>query len=311
VAEIVTPERRVIAPRRFGRWARPSSETLTAFLFLSPNIFGFLVFTALPVLLALVLSMFDWDLLLGAKFVGLDNFRRLFTLDDVFQASFRNTVVFTVVSVPLSVCIGLGVALLTNQALRGMSFFRAVFLLPFVTVTVALSLVWRWLYLPEIGLINNVLRSIGIQGPAWLTDARWAMWAIIIMSVWRSFGYNMVLFSAGLQAIPVHYYEAATIDGANARQRFRHITLPLLSPTMFFVLIISVINSFQVFDQALIMTAGGPGVATTTLVLHIYNVGFQSFHMGYAASIAWILFIVIFIFTLIQFRAQKRWVTYE
>jgi multiple sugar transport system permease protein len=311
VAEIATTECRAIALRQFGRRFKPNSETLAAFLFLTPNIFGFLVFTAIPVLAALVMSMFDWDLLLGAKFVGLDNFRRLFTVDDVFQASFRNTAIFTVVSVPLSVCIGLGVALLTNQALRGMSFFRAVFLLPFVTVTVALSLVWRWLYLPEIGLINNVLRSLGIPGPAWLTDGRWAMWAIIIMSVWRSFGYNMVLFSAGLQAIPVHYYEAATIDGANARQRFRHITLPLLSPTMFFVLIISVINSFQVFDQALIMTAGGPGVATTTLVLHIYNVGFQSFHMGYAASIAWILFIVIFIFTLIQFQAQKRWVTYE
>lgn len=311
MAKVETAERRIITPRLFGRWAKPNNDTLNAFFFLSPNIFGFLAFTAFPVVAALVMSLFDWDLLLGAEFVGLDNFRRLLTADRVFQASLRNTVIFTLASVPLSVCIGLGVAVLTNQMMRGMSFFRAVFLLPFVTVTVALSLVWRWLYLPEIGLINSALQIFGIQGPSWLTDARWAMGAIIIMSVWRTFGYNMVLFSAGLQGIPQHYYEAATIDGANARQRFWYITLPLLSPTTFFVVIISVISSFQVFDQALILTNGGPGVATTTLVLHIYQVGFQSFHMGYAASIAWVLFIVVFVFTLIQFRAQKRWVSYD
>jgi multiple sugar transport system permease protein len=311
VAELVTRERRVVIPHLFDRWIKRHSETLVAYVFLSPNIIGFVIFTAFPVLIALLLSLYDYDLLLGAKFIGLANFRRLFTTDTVFQAAFRNTVVYTVISVPLAVMLGLGIALLTSQAMRGMSIFRAVFLLPFVTVTVALSLVWRWLYLPEIGLINHVLETLGLQGPRWLTDKNWAMWAIIIMSVWRTFGYNMVLFCAGLQAIPQHYYEAATIDGANAQQRFWHITIPLLSPTTFFVLIISVISSFQVFDQALILTNGGPGVATTTLVLHIFQVGFESFHMGYAASIAWILFIVIFVFTLIQFRVQKRWVSYD
>jgi multiple sugar transport system permease protein len=176
---------------------------------------------------------------------------------------------------------------------------------------VALSLVWKWLYLPDIGLVNQLLALVGISGPSWLVSTTWAMPAVIIMSVWKSFGYNMVLFLAGLQNIPAHLYEAAMIDGASAWQRFRHITVPMLSPTTFFVVIISLINSFQVFDQALVMTGGGPGVATTTLVLHIYQVGFQSFHMGYAAAIAWVLFAIIFTFTVIQFRVQRRWVTYE
>jgi multiple sugar transport system permease protein len=298
-------------PGALATWLRRDHETLAAYLFLTPNVIGFLIFSALPVLAALVLAFYDWDLLLGSRFVGLDNFRQLLLKDDRFRASFLNTLYFVAVSVPLSAGLGLGVALLCNQALRGITFFRAVFLLPYVTITVAVALVWRWLYHPDVGLFNHLLSFVGIDGPSWLVSPRWAMPAIIFLTVWKSFGYNMVLFLAGLQGIPEPLYEAATIDGANAWQRFRHITLPMLSPTTFFVVIISIIGSFQVFDQALVMTGGGPGVATTTLVLFIYQVGFQSFQMGYAAAAAWLLFIVVMIFTLIQFRAQRRWVTYE
>lgn len=300
------------APARRRARTRSYHENggLIAFFFLLPNIVGFLAFTALPVVAALVMSFFDWDLLLGANFNGLENYRRLLS-DDVFHAALFNTFYFVAVSVPLAVGMGLLAAVFTNQTLRGITIFRSIYLLPYVTITVAISLVWRWLYLPDIGLINRVLALIGIQGPSWLTDVTWAMPALIILSVWKSFGYNMVLFLAGLQGIPSHLYEAATIDGASAWDKFRYITVPMLSPVTFFVVIISIIGSFQVFDQALIMTGGGPGVATTTLVLHIYQVGFQSFHMGYAAAISWVLFALVFIFTVIQFWFQRRWVIYE
>ena len=301
------------AARAYTRpgWLRRDHETLSAYLFLAPNAIGFLVFSALPVLAALVLAFYDWDLLLGTEFVGLENFRRLLLEDANVHAAFANTFYFVAVSVPLSAGLGLAVALLCNQALRGITIYRAVFLLPYVTITVAVALVWRWLYHPDLGLVNHLLGLVGIDGPAWLVSTRWAMPAIIFLSVWKSFGYNMVLFLAGLQAIPEQLYEAATIDGANAWQRFRGVTLPMLSPTTFFVVVISIIGTFQVFDQALAMTEGGPGTATTPLVMYIYDEGFQAFHMGYAAAIAWVLFAIVFFFTLIQFWFQRRWVTHD
>jgi len=292
-------------------WTKREHEGLAAGLFLLPNLIGFLIFTAIPVGAAFVLAFYDYDLLLGASWAGLENFRELFTTDRVFRAALFNTIYFTAVSVPLSVVLGLATAMLVNQALRGIVLFRSIFLLPYVTVTVALSLVWKWIYLPDIGLINSVLGVFGIEGPAWLTSQTWAMPALILMSVWKGFGYNMVIFLAGLQGIPEHLYDAAKVDGATAWRRFLNVTLPLLSPTTFFVVVISVISSFQVFDQALIMTNGGPGTATTTLVLYIYQMGFQSFEMGYAAAVALVLFAAIFVFTVIQFMFQRRWVTYD
>jgi multiple sugar transport system permease protein len=292
-------------------WTNREHEGLAAGLFLLPNLIGFLIFTAIPVGAAFVLAFYDYDLLLGASWAGLENFREMFTTDEVFRAALINTVYFTAVSVPLSVVLGLVTALLVNQALRGIVIFRSIFLLPYVTVTVALSLVWKWIYLPDIGLINSVLGVFGIDGPPWLTSGTWAMPALILMSVWKGFGYNMVIFLAGLQGIPDHLYDAAKVDGATAWRRFLNVTLPLLSPTTFFVVVISVISSFQVFDQALIMTNGGPGTATTTLVLYIYQKGFQSFEMGYAAAVALVLFAAIFVFTVIQFMFQRRWVTYD
>lgn len=292
-------------------WTKREHEGLAAGLFLLPNLIGFLIFTAIPVGAAFVLAFYDYDLLLGASWAGLENFREMFTTDEVFRAALFNTVYFTAVSVPLSVVLGLATAMLVNQALRGIVIFRSIFLLPYVTVTVALSLVWKWIYLPDIGLINSALGVFGIDGPPWLTSGTWAMPALILMSVWKGFGYNMVIFLAGLQGIPDHLYDAAKVDGATAWRRFLNVTLPLLSPTTFFVVVISVISSFQVFDQALIMTNGGPGTATTTLVLYIYQKGFQSFDMGYAAAVALVLFAAIFVFTVIQFMFQRRWVTYD
>ncbi|MDQ2671234.1 MAG: sugar ABC transporter permease, partial [Actinomycetota bacterium] len=211
-------------------WKNREHEGLAAGLFLLPNLIGFLIFTAIPVGAAFVLAFYDYDLLLGASWAGLENFRELFTVDRVFRAALFNTVYFTAVSVPLSVVLGLATAILVNQALRGVVIFRSIFLLPYVTVTVALSLVWKWLYLPDIGLINSVLGAVGIDGPAWLTSQTWAMPALILMSVWKGFGYNMVIFLAGLQGIPDHLYDAAKVDGATAWRRFLNVTLPLLSP---------------------------------------------------------------------------------
>ena len=292
------------------RWRRREHEGLAALLFLLPSLAGFLVFTAIPVGVAFVLAFYDYDLLLGASFAGLENFKRLIS-DDAFVSSFWNTLYFVGTTVPLTVVMGLAAAMLANQALRGMVFFRSVFLLPYVMVTVAVALVWKWIFLPDVGLLNTFLGFFGINGPAWLTSQYWAMPALIIMSSWKFFGYNMVIFLAGLQNIPEHLYDAAKIDGATSWRQFVSITLPMLSPVTFFVVIISVINSFQVFDQALVMTNGGPGTATTTLVLRIYQAGFQSFDMGYASAMALVLFAAVFIFTLLQFWYQKRWVHYE
>lgn len=292
---------------RTRRRRRRDREDVAAAMFLAPSVVGFLIFTAFPVLAAIALAFYDYDLLLGREFNGLENFRDLLH-DDVFRAAFLNTVYFTLGSVPLSVALGLGAALLVNQALRGITIFRTIYLLPYVTVTVAVALVWRWIYLPDVGLFNTVLGWFGINGPNWLTSRTWALPALIIMSVWKSFGYNMVIFLAGLQAIPQHLYDAAKVDGATAWRRFLHVTLPMLSPTTLFVVVISVIGSFQVFDQALVMTNGGPGTSTTTLVLYIYKAGFQSYKMGYASAIALVLFVIVAAFTALQFSLQRRWV---
>ncbi len=298
---------RRVSPPAFGRRRKREREGVSAATFLLPSLIGFLIFTAFPVLAAIALAFFDYDLLLGQEFNGLENFSTL-VQDDVFWAALRNTVVFTVVSVPLSVVLGLAAALLVNHALRGVTIFRTIYLLPYVTVTVAVALVWRWIYLPDVGLFNTVLGWFGIDGPNWLTSRTWALPALIIMSVWKSFGYNMVIFLAGLQGIPQHLYDAAKVDGATAWRRFLHVTLPMLSPTTLFVVVISVIGSFQVFDQALVMTNGGPGTSTTTLVLYIYKAGFQEYKMGYASTIALVLFVIVAIFTAIQFTLQRRWV---
>ena len=295
-----------------GRWLRLRHRyDLEGYLFLAPDLLGTLVFSVGPVLAALALGFFAWDILSPPQFVGLGNYQALAD-DDVFREVLRNTTVFVLGSVPLRTVLALLLAIVLNQGIRGVAFFRGAFFLPTITSAVAAAVVWRWIYEPNFGLLNSFLYAIGVaHPPSWLSSPIWAMPALILLAVWQGIGFQMVIFLAGLQGIPAHLYEAAAIDGANAWTRFRHITLPLISPTTFFVVVISIIGSYQVFDQAFILTEGGPGYATTTLVNYVYIYAFQYFKMGYASAIAWILFLIVFTLTVIQFVLQRRWVHYD
>lgn len=273
-------------------------------LFLLPGVGGLLVFTVLPILASFVLAFFSWDLLTPPQFVGLKNFADILH-DKNFWAALRHTLTFIVGYLPLVLVAGLGMALAMNAAMRGIGILRTLFFFPVVSSWVAVALLWSWLFNPKFGLVNYLLSLVGIPGPGWLFDPNWAMPAIILTSVWKDLGFVLVLFLAGLQAIPLDYGEAASLDGAGRIAQFRHITLPLLAPTTFFVLIISLINSFQVFDQVWVMTEGGPAGATTVLVEQIVRHAFSYGEMGYAAALSWVLFFLVFLATLVQFRVQR------
>ncbi|HLU36132.1 MAG TPA: sugar ABC transporter permease [Thermomicrobiales bacterium] len=296
--------------RRMGALAR--REMWAGYLFLLPNMIGFLIFTALAVVASAGISLTSWDLLSDPEFVGLDNYVRLFTNDPLFRTVLWNTFYFTIVSVPGSTIIALALALVLNSGLRGIPLFRTAYFLPVITATVVVALIWRWFYNPDFGILNYLLWEMGVeQPPNWLSSRTWAMPAVIILSIWKQVGYSMVIFLAGLQAIPAQLYEAASIDGAGPWQRFKGITLPLLTPTTFFVLVISFIGSLQVFDAVLVLTDGGPANSTRTMVYHIWEEAFVFLRMGYAAAVAWVLFFIVFLITLIQWKLQKRWVHYE
>ncbi|MDQ3656278.1 MAG: sugar ABC transporter permease, partial [Chloroflexota bacterium] len=273
-------------------------ETVAGYLFLLPNMIGFLIFTAFAVVASAAISLTSWDLLSDPEFVGFQNYIELLTDDPLFRTVLWNTFYFTVVSVPASTILALGLALMFNTGLRAIPLFRAMYFLPVITATVVVALIWRWFFNPDFGILNYVLYELGVDSPPnWLATRTWAMPSVIILSVWKQVGYNMVIFLAGLQAIPTSLYEAASIDGAGRWQRFRNITLPLLTPTTFFVLVISIIGSLQVFDAVLVLTDGGPANATRTIVYHIWEEAFVFLEMGYAAAVAWILFLMIFLFT--------------
>lgn len=300
-----------VRPGGRGGLSLRQREAITGYLFLTPNLVGFVVFTTFPVVMSFILGFLEWDLLSPPRFIGLANYSRLLHDDRLFIQVMWNTLYYTFGSVPLGFFASLGLALAMNQKLRGIVLFRTAFFVPVVSSGVAVAMLWIWLYHPHFGLINGLLKSVGVQGPAWLSDPKWALPAIILMTVWKGVGYNMVIFLAGLQGIPQHLYEAAQIDGAGVVARFRYITVPMLTPTMFFVLVMSIINSFQVFDASLVMTNGGPADATRTIVLYIYNNAFQYFKMGYGAAIAWVLFAILFVATSVQMKLQRSWVEYE
>jgi multiple sugar transport system permease protein len=281
-----------------------------AYLFLAPNMLGFLVFVLFPLVAAFVISLFDWSLLTSPTFLGLGNYARLLTQDPVFHRILFNTLYFVFGYVPLNIVISLGLAVWLSGRIRAKSLFRIIFFFPVMTPGVAVSLVWLLMYDPS-GVINWFLSLVGIHGPNWVGSATWAMPAVILMSLWYGVGYNMLVFSAGLQAIPGNFYEAASIDGATRLHQFWNITIPLLSPSIFFGLVMTLITSFQVFDQVFILTGGGPGASTTTLVLYTFQNGFSYFRMGYAASVSTVLFLLIMAVTIGQFILQKRWVHYE
>lgn len=291
-------------------------ELIAAYLFLLPNILGFIFFMAGPVLAAFGISLVEWNLLKPAIWVGLDNYITLLK-DEDFWLSLRATLYYSMGSVPLGILIALALALALNQKIRGIGFYRTIYFIPVVSSMVAVALMWRWMYNPTSGILNYVLNRIfaffylPISAPDWLQSTTWAMPAIILMSVWKGLGYNIVLYLAGLQGIPTSLYEAAEIDGATSWYKFRHITLPLLTPTTFFVIIIAIIGSFQVFEQAYIMTQGGPARATVTTVYYVYENGFEWYQMGYASAVAWALFLLILMVTIVQWKFQDRWVFYE
>lgn len=285
-------------------------EALFGYLFILPNTVGLIVFFILPVLAAFVLGFLSWDLIQAPKWVGFSNYTTL-VHDPLFWNGVWTTIYYTLVSVPISIVLSLLLAVAVNTGLRERNLYRIAYFMPYVSMPVALALVWKWIYDPQFGLLDNILGTLGLPQPPWLDDPVWAMPALIIMAVWGSLGYNMIVFLAGLQSISAELYEAASIDGAGHIGRFFSITLPLISPATFFVLIISMINSFQVFDQIYIMTQGGPGDATRTLGMQIYENAFQYFKMGYATAFAWALFALIMMVTLLQIFVQKRWVHYE
>lgn len=285
-------------------------KVLVVLGFLLPNALGFLLFSLVPVVGALVLTLFKWDLLTPPIWVGLSNFARLLQ-DREFHSALGHTVYFIAGYIPLVVVCGLGLALALNQKLVLRGLFRTAFFLPVVSSWVAVALIWAWLFNPVYGVINYGLSLLHIAGPQWLYDTHWAMPAIIITSVWKDMGYVTVFYLAGLQGIASEYYEAAGLDGATAFQKLRHVTIPLLAPTSFFVLVILLINSFQVFEQVYVMTKGGPLNSTNVLVSSIFDNAFKFGKMGYAAAQSWVLFLLVFAATVVQMRLQKRWVQYE
>ena len=290
--------------------SRAARRRIEFYLAISPWLLGLLFFTGGPILASVYFSFTDWNVLSAPRWVGLDNYIQIFTVDPIFWVSLFNTAFYTVGHVPLTFAVALFAALLLNQPVPLIPFFRTVYYLPTVTAGVAVSILWLWIFNPEFGLVNYALNMVGIQGPGWLSSKEWAKPALIIMSAW-GFGEAMVILLAGLQGVPVHLYEAAKIDGANPLQEFRHVTLPMLSPVMFFVLIVSIIGSFQVFTSVYVMTKGGPADATLMYVLQMYFKAFSDLKMGYTSAMAWILFAIILAFTLLQFRVAQRWVYYE
>lgn len=283
------------------------SNEMVAMYFILPSFIGFLMFTGIPIIASLGLSFFSWNMLQPAEFIGFDNFVNMFSNDPVFLRVLLNTVLFVIGTVPFSIGIGLAIALLLNQKLKFVAFLRAAYFLPVITSVVAVSMVWTWIFSPDYGFLNEFLMRMGISDPpAWLSSTTWALPAIIIVAIWKNIGFNMVIYLAGLQDIPKDLYESADLDGASKWQKILYVTMPLLRPTTFFVTIMAIINSFQVFGFALMMTEGGPGIATNTLVLYIYQQGFNYFNMGYASAMAWLLFIIIFSFTLLQTVYSKR-----
>ena len=283
-------------------------EALQFYMAIAPWLMGFILFTAGPMLVSLWTSFTDWDLLTDPQWVGLENYRSLAT-DPTFIQSIKVTLAYTAAYVPLDLVGGLLLALLVRPRLRGIGIYRTIFYLPTVFSGVAFVVVWLWMLNPNGGLINLVLRWFGIEGPRWLLDPKYALWSLVMMSFW-GWGRSMALYLGGMQSIPGELYEAAAMDGAGSFRQFFKITLPLLSPIIFFNLVLSIISTFQSFTSAFVATNGGPLDSTLFLVLYIYRQAFEYFHMGYAAALAWVLFAIILVLTLVLLRSQKFWVFY-
>ena len=280
-------------------------DTVWAWGMLLPNIIGFLMFMLIPMVATFVLSFTNYDMLTAPKFIGIQNYITM-AKDPIVRQVTLNTIIYTVLTVPIGMRISLLLAVMLDQKIGFRKFYRAAFFLPSITSMVVVAIVWQWIYNPDYGLLNYFLSLFGIQGPKWLLDAKTALLSLAIVGIWKSAGYNMIIFLLGLQGISTTYYEAAELDGASKWAQFRYITLPMLKPTTFFIFIMAVISSFQVFDQVMLMTKGGPGRASSVLVHYLYQNAFQYFKLGYACAIAYLLFFIVMIITVFNMRMEKN-----
>ena len=304
------PPRPDSRPAQGGRRKKTTSGyRLIVLAFLLPSAIPMLLFVLVPMVAAAWVSLNEWNLIAPMEFVGLDNYTKLLT-DPATGEIFLHTIYYIVGYLPIVFIGGLALALALNTALKGRSFLRGIYFLPVVTSWIVVALVWRWLLSPSTGAVNTALAFFGIDGPGWWTDPSWAMPSIIIASAWKDLGFVMVILLAGLQAIPTDVYDAAKVDGAGWWRKLFSVTLPLLSPSSFFVLIISLINGFQVFDQVYAMTGGGPNGASQVVVQQIYDLTFRYGRAGEASALSWMLFVVVLAVTLVQIRGQKKWVNY-
>jgi multiple sugar transport system permease protein len=293
--------------------SRKAKDNLAGYLFISPWIIGFLGLTLGPLLFSLAASFTDYNITSKMNFIGLENYKRMFTMDDLFRTSLFNTVYYVVFSVPLTTAGAIILAVLLNQKIKGMKFFRTIYYLPAVLSGVAVYFLWMQLLSPSTGLVNTMLAWFGIEGPAWLFDTEWTKPALLLMKMW-SVGGGMLLYLAIMQGVSPQMYEAADIEGASPWQKFYHITLPMISPIIFFDVITSTIGAFQIFQEAYVMTengSGGPGNSLLFYNLHMWNNAFEVFNMGYASAMAWLLFIIVMILTAVNMKLGKRWVHYE
>jgi multiple sugar transport system permease protein len=296
---------------RRGYWTASRREALAGLLYISPFLLGFLIFTAYPMVASLYLSFTKYNIVQPPVWIGLENYQQAFFKDKLFWTSLQRTAEYALLVVLLGVAGSLGAAMLLNRRYYGTTIFRTLFFLPSITPTVASALLWTWIFNPTIGLLNYLLGLVGLSGPAWLQSTTWAIPSLVIVALWGTIGGSqMIVFLAGLQGVPQELYEAAEIDGAGRWASFRNITLPLISPTMFFNVVLSIIGALSVFSLAYIATGGGPSYATYFYVYHLFNSAFQFSLMGYASAMAWVFLVIVLILTLIQFRMSSRWVYY-
>jgi multiple sugar transport system permease protein len=300
---------------KFGRW-RPGQQN-EAYLFLLPSLIGFAFFVLVPIVGAFVLSFFKWNLISPAEFVGVDNYKQLLFQDAVFRKVLGNTFFYALAIVPLQLILGLMMAVALNQGIRGLELYRLIYFMPVITNIVAVAIVFQWLLNRDFGVANAWVWQLAdatgwhIAPPDWLNSSFWAKPAVIILTLWKNIGFTMVIYLAALQGVPESLYDAAKVDGATGGQRFRFVTIPMVSATTFFLVVIQMIGAFQLFAEPFVMTRGGPAQASLTIVMYIYQNAFEFGRMGKATALAWILFAIIFVFTLIQTRLQRRWVHYE
>jgi multiple sugar transport system permease protein len=296
--------------RKKARWNATRKEALLFYLLISPWLLGFVCFVLGPMIASFIISLTKWDLLTPARFIGFKNYAKALNHDPLFWTSLKVTFSFAIFAVPLSMIFSLGLALLLNQAVWGMRLFRTIFYLPAVVSGVSVMVLWIWIFNPEIGLLNTALGYFGIKGPGWIFDPDWALPSLVLMSLW-GVGGGVIIWLAGLKGIPTSLYEAAELDGATTWHKFRNVTLPLLTPTIFFILIMDIVGALQKFGEAYVMTKGGPMNSTLFYNFYLFTNAFENFNMGYASALAWFLFLIILTLTLFVVKSSAAWVHYE